>query len=257
VRIPLANLYTRIPLIFAHRGASAEAPENTLPAFRLAVEQGADGLELDVTLSADGVPMVIHDDTLDRTTTGRGPVSGQPLAALQALDAGYPAKFGARFAGTRLSTLAEVFQALAPPALINVEIKHDRSPGLELAARVVEAIRAHHMSERVIVSSFQRSSLARVKQRAPELPVGLLYANGPLGPRWAHWLGGRKLPREADHPSALWLGSAGIGWCHQHGLRVNTWTVDDPAAMRRLIAAGVDGLITNVPAVAVRVRAGH
>src|SRR5436853_1370309 len=129
----LGYLYPHVPLVLGHRGASGYAPENTLSAFNLAMDQGADGVELDVTLSADGVPVVIHDDTLDRTTSGHGPVGALTLAQLKRLDAGYAAQFGKQFAGERLPTLAEVFAAYGQRTFINVELKHDHSPGRLLA----------------------------------------------------------------------------------------------------------------------------
>lgn len=252
----LTNLYPHTPLVLGHRGASAYAPENTLEAFRLALAQGADGLELDVTLSADGVPVVIHDDRLDRTTNGQGPVNRRTLRELKSLDAGYTARFGQQFAGARLPTLAEVFEAFDSAPVINVELKHDHSPGRQLAQKVVEVIRTHGQQDRVLLSSFQFSSLGRVKALAPELPVALLYMAPIFGPRLAKCLAGR-LPHEAHHPASLGLRAADINWYHQQGLRVNTWTVDDEAEMRRLIADGVDGLITNRPDVAVRLRAAR
>ena len=246
----LGHLYRHTPLIFGHRGASAYAPENTLTAFNLALGQGADGVELDVTLSADGVPVVIHDDTLDRTTNGQGPVDRLSLAALKRLDAGYPSHFGRKFPDERIPTLAEVFAGLPPQAIINVELKHDRSPGRELAGRVVALIHEYGMGRRVLISSFQFSSLRRVKALGSALPVGLLYSSVLSGPRLARCLAGA-LPHEAHHPSHERLSAASVAWYHAHGLRVNTWTVDDEADLRRLAAAGVDGLITNRPDVAV------
>ncbi len=250
----LASLYPRTPQILAHRGASAYAPENTLLAFRLALEQGADGLELDVTLSADGVPVVIHDDTLDRTTTGHGPVSRMTLAELKTLDAGYPARFAGQFIGLPLPTLAEVFAACGEQVFINVELKHDRSPGRQLARRVVELIYAQGRQAHVLISSFQFSSLGRVKALAPNLPVGLLYVAPVFGPRLARCLAGR-LPHEAHHPSQRGLSAQAIAWSHQQGYRVNVWTVDEGPELRRLAQAGADGLITNRPDLAVSVRA--
>ena len=251
----LSNLYPRTPLILGHRGASAEAPENTLAAFRLALEQGADGIELDVTLTADGAVVVIHDDRLDRTTTGQGLVGRLTLAEIRACEAGYPARFGGRFPGLRVPTLAEVFEACGDHAIINIELKHDHSPGRQLARRVVELIHAHGWQRRVLLSSFQFSSLGRVKALDPSLPVALLYMAPVFGPRLAECLA-RRLPHEAHHPAARGLSANDIAWYHQHNLRVNAWTVDDEAELRRLALAGVDGLITNRPEVAVRVRAG-
>jgi glycerophosphoryl diester phosphodiesterase len=254
-RSKLANLYPHTPIILGHRGASFEAPENTLAAFRLALEQGADGLELDVTLTADGQVVVVHDDTLDRTTNGHGPVSRLSLAEVQALDAGYPARFGLQFAGQRVPTLAEVFAACGEQGILNIELKHDHSPGRRLAGRVVELIHAHGWQSRVILSSFQFSSLGRVKALDPALPVGLLYMAPRFGPRLAECLAG-VLPHEAHHPAALGLSAAQVAWFHQHALRVNVWTVDDERELRRLAAAGVDGLITNKPRLAVRALSG-
>jgi glycerophosphoryl diester phosphodiesterase len=252
--LKLANLYPRTPLVFGHRGASAYAPENTLAAFRLALAQGADGLELDVCLSADGVPVVIHDDTLGRTTSGTGPVSRLTLAELKTLEAGYPGRFGAQYRAERIPSLAEVFEACGDQPLINIELKHDRSPGRQLAGTVVKLIHAYGRQGRVIVSSFQYSSLGRVKALDPDLPVGLLYMAPVFGPRLVRCLA-RWLPHEAHHPSAAGLTARDMAWYHQQGLRVNAWTVDDEAGLRRLALAGADGLITNRPDVAVGVRA--
>lgn len=247
----LDPLYPRTPLIFGHRGASAHAPENTLPSFGLAVEQGADGIELDVTLSADGVPVVIHDDTLDRTTSGRGRVAAHTLAELQALDAGFPASFGSRFIGAQIPTLDQVFAAYGQQAIFNVELKHDRSPRRGLAAAAIAVIRAHAMERRVLISSFQFSNLRRVRALAPDLPIGLLYVSAAFSQRLVRWLNPGLHP-EAHHPSSYLLTSSAIDWYHAHGLRVNVWTVNEPAQMRSLAAAGADGLITDDPALAVR-----
>jgi glycerophosphoryl diester phosphodiesterase len=169
----LPHLYPQTPLILGHRGAAAYAPENTLAAFRRALELGADGFELDVTLSADGVPVVIHDDTVDRTTDGSGAVARLTLAQLKQLSAGK--KFGPEFAGEHVPTLAEVFAAFSQPAIINVELKRDPSPGRELAAKVVALIHEHQVARRVILSSFYYDNLQRIKQLDAALPVGLLY----------------------------------------------------------------------------------
>jgi glycerophosphoryl diester phosphodiesterase len=251
--LPLPELYTRTPLIFGHRGASADAPENTMAAFGQALAQGADGFELDVTLSADGVPVVIHDDTLDRTTNGRGPVGGQTAAALKTLDAGYPERFGDGFAGERVPTLEEVLGTFGGQALINIELKHDRSPGRRLAAEVVALVHAHRLSKRVILSSFQFSNLRRVRGLDPALPIGLLYVSALGGARLVRWLTAGLRP-EAHHPGCYTLQPETLRWFHKQGLRVNTWTVNDERDLRRLAKAGADGLITDHPGQAVRIR---
>lgn len=241
-------------LIFGHRGASAYAPENTLAAFRLALEQGADGVELDVTLSADGTPVVMHDDTVDRTTTGTGRVDRLTLAQLKGLAAGYPTKFGDTFAGERLPTLAEVFQALGARAMFNVELKRDPSPDQSLAQKTVALIHHHQLSQRVWLSSFYYDNLRRVKAIDPTLPVGLLYDPTEPGRVARAWLT-PGVRAEAHHPYHLLFNSVTRGWYRARGLRVAVWTVNAEADLRRLMRLGADAIITDRPDVGVRVRA--
>ena len=162
------------PLNLAHRGASAVAPENTLSAFRRAMELGADGVELDVQLSADGALVVCHNYWVDQTSNGHGPIAAQKLAELKQLDFG--GWFGPQFIGEPIPTLDEVFDGLPPSALINVELKSEslRSNGLEAAVAGLIARRgAHH---RVIVSSFNPVALWRMHRLDPRIKTGLLYA---------------------------------------------------------------------------------
>jgi glycerophosphoryl diester phosphodiesterase len=230
-------------LNIAHRGASAAAPPNTLAAFHRAIELGADGVEFDVHLSADGVPVVIHDFTVDATTDGSGRVIDLTLAQLKQLDAG--ATFDPSFAGERIPTLEEVLEALGSRLLLNIELKttnlHDN--GLEQA--VIAQVERLALDDSVLLSSFQPLSLRRAKQIAPHIPVGLLY--GPDLPLLRHaWLA--FLPRhEARHPKHTMVDASYMAWARRRGYRVNTWTVDDPDEMRRLIDLGVDGIVTNVP----------
>jgi len=233
------------PLNVGHRGASAAAPQNTLAAFRKAIELGADGVELDVQLSADGHVVVIHDFSVDATTDGTGRVAEKTLAELKALDAG--AKFSPQFAGERIPTLGEVFDALEGKLLVNVELKVPlRSYNTALVAPVLAVVRKHGMDKRVLFSSFNRHVLRAMGQLAPDLPIGLLYA--PQSPVYARhaWLEPFE-PHQARHPHFSMLSAPIISWYHRRGLRVNTWTVDNPAVMRLLAAAGIDGIITNKP----------
>jgi glycerophosphoryl diester phosphodiesterase len=231
-------------LNIAHRGASAAAPANTLAAFQKAAELGADGVEFDVQLSADGVPVVIHDFTVDATTDGSGRVIDLTLAQLKQLDAG--ATFDPSFAGERIPTLEEVLEALGTRLLLNVELKttslHDN--GLEQA--VIAQIERLALDDSVLLSSFNPLSLRRAKWIAPHIPVGLLYGPGlplPLRRAWLAFLA----PHEARHPKHTMVDASYMAWARRRGYRVNTWTVDDPDEMRRLIDLGVDGIVTNVP----------
>jgi len=232
------------PLNIAHRGASAAAPQNTLAAFRKAMELGADGVELDVHLSADGVPVVMHNFDLDETTDGAGRIIDKTLAELKELDAGE--KFAPEFAGERISTLAEVFEALDGKLLVNVELKDIGLTGCGLEAPVVEVVRRFGMEKKVLFSSFNPFTLRRLRPFAPEVPSGLLYShNLPIYLRRA-WFA-PFAPHKARHPHFALVDERLVRWCRTRKLHVNVWTVNEPAEMKRLIALGVDGIITDAP----------
>ncbi|MCA9970390.1 MAG: hypothetical protein KC425_09245 [Anaerolineales bacterium] len=221
------------PLIIGHRGASADAPENTLAAFALARAQGADGIELDVQLSADGRLMVFHDTRVDRTTNGRGRVSEMPASALQALDAGQ---------GQPIPTLDEVFALLGADFLYNVEIKDWgwRDRGTETA--VAACIHQHNLDQQVLVSSFNPLALRRIRPRLTRsTPLALIREGGWL--RYGYLLASG----QADHPHHSLVDAAYMAQAARRGWRVHVWTVDDPAEARRLAQLGVHGIITNRP----------
>src|SRR5258708_7988866 len=173
-------IYKHAPLILAHRGASHDAPQNTVAAFKLARQYGADGVELDTSLTHDGIPVVIHDLSVDKTTNGTGPVRLFDLRSIKELDAG--SKFGPMFKGEQVPTLDEAFEAVGPNLVVNVELKSESwTPnGLEPAA--LEVIRRHNASQRVIVSSFNPMALRRFRAIAPDIPIGYLYS--PEQPVW-------------------------------------------------------------------------
>ena len=221
------------PLIIGHRGASADAPENTLAAFALALEQNADGIEFDVQLCADGVPVVMHDDTVDRTCDGVGRVSDLSLAELKMLtiENEHP-----------VPTLDEVFAALGQRTLYNVELKalglHDGG----LSAAVARCIVTHGVAGQVLVSSFSPLTLREARRHLPpSVPVGLLRERRLT--RLAHGL----VAAEADHPEHVLVDEELMAWARRRGLRINVWTLDDPAEAQRLTALGVHGIITNRP----------
>jgi glycerophosphoryl diester phosphodiesterase len=239
-----------VPLNLGHRGASAAAPANTLAAFRLAMELGADGFELDVQLTADNELVVIHDFSVDHTTNGSGLVRLKNLEDLKRLDAGV--RFAPRFSGERIPTLREVFAQAGKRPFINVEIKTASPRGNGLEPRLVALIREHGLGERLVVSSFNPFALWRMRRLAPDLKLALLYADDLpryLRDRWLAFL---------SHPSALnpkySMASAGhVRWAQEHGYGLFVWTVDDEAEMRRLISLGVTGIITNKPDVLKKV----
>lgn len=241
----LEHLYQGRTLNIAHRGASGHAPQNTLAAFLLAAEMAADGIELDVHLSKDGEAVVIHDDTVDATTDGHGRVSAMTLKELQTLDAG--GWFGERYAGERIPTLQQVFDAVAHRLLVNVEIKVESGyHPFEQEAEVVRLVEDNGLLERVIVSSFSPSSLRRVHKLNPHIALGLLYSKPEpaMLPRLLKWVG---VPYDALHPGLEMVDARYVERARNDGKRVNVWTVNDAAEMRRMRDLGVDGVITNYP----------
>lgn len=222
--------------IWAHRGASAEAPENTLAAFDLALQRHADGIELDVHLSADGVPMVIHDETLERTSDGRGRVSAWNAEALQSLDAGR--WFSPQFSGERIPTLEQVLQRVGEQVRINIEIKSGA------AGEAVLALLQRYPKTRVLVSSFDHRLLAQLRQRAPQLPLGFLIES----PWWRLSLRRAQASgAESFHPRQELVNRPLLQACHRAGIKVYPWTVDGPARQDELRRLGCDGLFTNLP----------
>jgi len=247
----LIQLYRdRVP-VFAHRGASAAAPQNTLAAFRLAAEMGADGIELDVQLCRDGEVMVIHDFTVDGTTDGHGAVRDLTLAQLKELDAG--SWFDPIFAGERIPTLQEVFDQVGHRLLINVELKS--LPGITrgLEGEVVRLIEDHNLAQRVIVSSFNPLAVRKVKKLNPTIPSALLHApDQPLVLRRV-WLS-HLVRHEFRHPHYSMVDERYLAWARKNGYRINVWTVNHEADMRRLLALGVDGIMTDCLDLLLRVR---
>jgi glycerophosphoryl diester phosphodiesterase len=247
-RDSVERFYSQVPLVLGHRGASYDAPENTIAAFTLARQQGADGVELDTMLTRDGVPIVIHDFTLDKTTNGSGLVKEHDLRAIKLLDAGSHYDF--QFRNERVPTLDEAFEALGRELIINVELKTRawRADGLELA--VLNVIRRHNAANRVIVSSFNPFALRRFRALAPHIPIGYLYApDEPIYLRYGWFMIG--LPHEARHPHHSLVDERFMAWARSAKYRVHVWTVDDPQRIRQLRDLGVDAVITNRPDVAL------
>lgn len=226
------------PRVIAHRGASGTRPENTLAAFRRAVELGADMIELDVQRTRDGAAVVIHDWTLDRTTTGAGSVGDRSLAEIRTLDAG--SWFDPAFAGERVPTLAEVLAAVPIP--INVELKPRGDDGLEAAA--LAAVEAAGALERVVFSCFEPAVLERMRGLSNAATLGLLWEDSPVPEAlvWTRRVGARALHlrKDAVAPAALEQAAA-------VGLRIRVWTVNDPVEFEALAALGVEAVFTDFP----------
>jgi glycerophosphoryl diester phosphodiesterase len=231
------------PLVIAHRGASALATENTVAAFRRAANDRADGVELDVLTCASGEVVVFHDDDLRRLAGRSGRVGGMTWAALRKVT--LPG-------GTRIPTLVEAFEACGPRLLVNVELK---SGGLldasvpALVEAVARLVCDGQLQARVLVSSFDPRAVALWMDRVPSVPAALLCERAGLAAA-AKVLALPLLRPRAVHPQASLCRPDLVRAFHERGYLVNTWTVDDPRALRSLADMGVDGVICNDPGAA-------
>lgn len=235
------------PLIFAHRGASTYAPENTHAAFKLAIEQGADAIELDAKLSSDGYAVVIHDQTVDRTTTSTGRVNSMTAFELGRLDAG--SHFDWAFRRETIPLLDEVFSAYGSETYINVELTNYASPRDALPQKVAELVRFYHLQERVLFSSFNPFALVKIRSLLPECPVGLLAFQGIKG-TWARSWPGRLLKYDSLHPEVSDVTGKLVRSSHQHRKAVYVYTVNDRQVMQDLFDLHVDGVFTDDPLLA-------
>lgn len=238
-------------LIFGHRGASAEAPENTLEAFELAARAGADGVELDVHCCRSGELVVAHDETVDRVSEGTGMIRDMTLSQLKALrfNRTHP-----EFKNARIPLLSEVFQLLRPSGLrINIELKNSIVDYPDLERKVLDAVGKDFDPDRVLFSSFNHHSMIRMKQLDSSVPCGLLYEGVFIRP----WEYAARLGMDAIHPhwSEVLLPGGECASAHAAGIRVNTWTVNSSEAIASVLKEGADILITNDPAYALKIAA--
>jgi glycerophosphoryl diester phosphodiesterase len=231
---------SRGPRIIAHRGASAYAPENTLAAFDLAIAQGADLIEFDVHLSADDQPVIIHDETLERTTDGQGRVRGMSLRALKRLDAGR--WYGTAFRGQRLQSVGEVFERYRGRVGFAVELKAGGRtyPGIE--DRVVSLVEIYDVVADSLILSFDRPALATVARRNPELRRVLLVDTAGDAES-AH----AESPSSAIGLAARLASATRVEAVRTANRAIYVWTVNDDPTITRLARLGVDGIITDVP----------
>lgn len=234
--------------ILAHRGASRSAPENTMAAFRTALDAGAEGIELDLQMTGCGSLMVLHDESVDRTTDGSGYLAAMTAEQVRRLDAG--SWFSDRYRGEKVPYLSEVLELISgQDVLLNIELKNGVIPYAGMEERLVEAL-SHYPAQQVLISSFNHYSLRHLKRLAPNVTCGALYMAGLVEP----WFYSRRLGVEALHPLHLNIVPELVTGCRKRGVKLYPWTVDDPARMSEMFRMGVDGLITNEPALALTVR---
>jgi glycerophosphoryl diester phosphodiesterase len=235
------------PLVLGHRGACAHAPENTLASFRLAMEQGADGIELDVRLTRDGAVMVLHDAGVDRVTTGRGKMAQLTADEIRRLDAG--SRCGPAFAGERIPSLEEVFAAFGDRAVYDLEIKNFDAPGNGLEGNVLALVRRFDLEKRVIISSFNPLAVRYFRRELPQAPAALLLLGGAAGrleesmiSRWAS-------------PDLVGLYHTGLTdqFLARQGERKSlVWGVASPGDVRRAVKNGALAVIADDPGMARR-----
>jgi glycerophosphoryl diester phosphodiesterase len=282
---PFDSLPVRRPLVIGHRGASGLAPENTLAAFQLAIAMHADGIELDVHLSVDGTPLVIHDSRINRTTNGTGQVAKRQAADFQTLDAGswFTRRLAIRprtrkmiegvmtsqndwhrrspgilndnlkidYSDERVPTLEEVFALLAPSELerIYVELKGERSRKTALLEATLALIQQFGLQDRVTLLSFDHQIIGEARRLAPEIRTAATFpaAKNALATS-------RSIIQALDgvgaDEAALHFGLATrrcVAALHRHGYAVSVWTANRKLVMRKLIANGVDAIMTNFP----------
>jgi glycerophosphoryl diester phosphodiesterase len=225
----------------AHRGASGRAPENTHAAFAAALALGAEAIELDVQLSADGELVVIHDETLERTTDGQGAVGDRSVAELARLDAG--AWFAPEYRGERIPRLADVLAQVRDRVTLNVEIKSARDLGV-IEAKLAALIAAERAAEWVVFSSFYPEAVRTLRALAPWARLGVLCDEDPR--RHGFAVAG-EIAAELVIPGRAWVDARVVEEAHVRGYDVWVWTVNEPGEMRRLIALGVDAIFSDFP----------
>ena len=237
-----------MPLIYGHRGASGYAPENTLEAFRLAMEMGADGFELDVHMSKDGELVVIHDESVDRTTDGHGLVKDLTLAQLKALDASNHME---TYRGARIPTLAEVYDLIRDTChIVNVEIKTDDCFYPQIEEKCLALAKEKGVEERILYSSFNHHTLQRMRALKPDAKLGMLFGDIMIRP----WEYAQAIGVDFLHPMKMNIYVPGFAeQAKEAGYGINMWTINDPETIQECLKHGV-GIITNYPDTAIALR---
>ncbi|RIW33628.1 glycerophosphodiester phosphodiesterase [Bacillus salacetis] len=236
-------------LVFAHRGSAGTHPENTMEAFKEGERVGADGIELDVQLSKDGEVVVIHDETVDRTTNGKGFIKDLTLKEIRKLDAGN--KYKKFLKKTRIPTLREVFEWMMTNEMIcNIELKNGVIPYPRLEEKVIELINEFSFQNRTIISSFNHYSIVHCYRLDPDIEIAPLYSNGLFMP----WVYAQSIHAESIHPNIKVAPDALIIDSMKAGVAVRPYTINNEAVMKRLFTINCSAIITDFPEKAIKIR---
>lgn len=242
----------KIPIVFAHRGASADAPENTLASFSLAVTLGSSAIELDVQLSADDSVVVFHDPSVEKTTNGKGKIKDLTLDQIKSLDAGHT--FGNAYPAEKIPTLEEVFSALSPEIFLNIELKNLTTPTDNLSEEVAKLIQNHHAEHRVLVSSFSPEPLKKFQNLLPSVPLGRLIYR-PVMVDFHRIFSSSLSFYQTVHISIKAFNKRRIDSLHKLGKQVFIYTLNHPRDILAALNCGADGFFTDDPALANRILA--
>lgn len=235
--------------IFAHRGSAGTHPENTMIAFYEAERAGADGIELDVQMTKDGALVVIHDETIDRTTDGTGWVKDFTYRDLQTLNAVY--KFAEQYQVCRIPLLEEVLEWISGTSLLlNIELKNGLIPYEKLEEKVIGIVKHYRLEPRIIFSSFNHNSMARCRQLAPNIETALLY----MEPLYQPWQYARLLGASGLHPYYRTVSESFVREAHLHHVHVRPFTINSEESMKTMFQYQVDAIFTDYPQKAKQIK---
>lgn len=236
--------------IIAHRGANRYAPQNTLPAFERALQLGVDGFETDVHLTKDGVPVICHNYTINETSNGIGSIASYNYEDLRKLDFG--GYYAPQFKGTKIPSLDEFLELVKQSdiSVMNIELKGPRDKKTEFIPEIITAVKAHNLTDRLLISGFDTYILKAVKDCDKRIRTGYLYGM-PHCDNYANMMfpiaHAKKIGAYALHPMSCFVNKAYVKAAHREGLKVNVWTVNSEDRIRFMINCGVDGIITDCP----------
>lgn len=237
------------PIVYAHRGASKVAPENTMAAFMKAVDINSDGIELDVRLTSDKKIVVIHDPVTDRTGDRGGRISELTYQELKKIDFGI--RFSEKFANEKIPLLSDVLDYLNnKDTILNIEIKNDPViSNRELESALADMLKTYAFDDRVLISSFDHSALRYIKQLDRALSIAPLYMSGFVD----IWQYAKRINADAVHPAFYAIDKDSVKDCKKEGIAVNVWTVDIDTDIKKAADMEVSGIITNEPQKALRI----